>query len=128
MARSFAICTAVAAHDVWAHDLVAFLALRGVVNVTGVGARGAEVAALPSGVIARVAEILGPDGSIHIASRRPLRPGDIVSVKVERADAYDLHGTMLAYHHASRLLEDPDADVRATRAFEALLLAARPAS
>ena len=42
--------------------------------------------------------------------------------------AYDLHGVMLAYHHASRLLEDPDAAVRATRAFEALLLAARPAS
>ena len=32
------------------------------------------------------------DGSIHVASRRPLRPGDIVSVKVERADAYDLFG------------------------------------
>jgi AcrR family transcriptional regulator len=40
--------------------------------------------------------------------------------------AYDLHGTMLAYHHASRLLGDPDATARATRAFEALLLAARP--
>jgi ribosomal protein S12 methylthiotransferase len=32
------------------------------------------------------------DGAIHIASRRPLRAGDIVTVKVERADAYDLHG------------------------------------
>ncbi len=32
------------------------------------------------------------DGSIHVSSRRPLRPGDIVSVKVERADAYDLFG------------------------------------
>jgi ribosomal protein S12 methylthiotransferase len=32
------------------------------------------------------------DGSIHIASRRPLRAGDIVSVKVERADTYDLFG------------------------------------
>ena len=32
------------------------------------------------------------DGAVHVASRRPLRPGDIVSVKVERADAYDLHG------------------------------------
>ena len=40
--------------------------------------------------------------------------------------AYDLHGTMLAYHHASRLLGDPDAADRATRAFEALLAAARP--
>ena len=32
------------------------------------------------------------DGKVHIASRRPLRPGDIVTVKIERADAYDLHG------------------------------------
>jgi ribosomal protein S12 methylthiotransferase len=32
------------------------------------------------------------DGSVYVASRRPLRPGDIVSVKIERADAYDLHG------------------------------------
>ena len=39
--------------------------------------------------------------------------------------AYDLHGVMLAFHHASRLLGDPDAAARATRAFEALLLAAR---
>src|ERR671917_1410339 len=33
------------------------------------------------------------DGSVYVASRRPLRAGDIVTVKVERADAYDLHGT-----------------------------------
>jgi AcrR family transcriptional regulator len=39
--------------------------------------------------------------------------------------AYDLHGTMLAFHHASRLLGDPDAATRATRAFESLLSAAR---
>jgi ribosomal protein S12 methylthiotransferase len=32
------------------------------------------------------------DGSVHVASRRPLRAGDIVTVKVERADEYDLHG------------------------------------
>ncbi len=32
------------------------------------------------------------DGNVFIASRRPLRQGDIVTVKVERADAYDLHG------------------------------------
>ena len=32
------------------------------------------------------------DGNVYVASRRPLRPGDIVTVKVERADAYDLHG------------------------------------
>jgi ribosomal protein S12 methylthiotransferase len=33
------------------------------------------------------------DGKVHIGSRRPLRPGDIVQVKIERADAYDLFGT-----------------------------------
>lgn len=32
------------------------------------------------------------DGAVYVASRRPLRIGDIVSVKIERADAYDLHG------------------------------------
>jgi ribosomal protein S12 methylthiotransferase len=32
------------------------------------------------------------DGTVHVASRRPLRAGEIVSVKIERADAYDLHG------------------------------------
>ena len=32
------------------------------------------------------------DGNVFVASRRPLRVGDIVTVKIERADAYDLHG------------------------------------
>jgi ribosomal protein S12 methylthiotransferase len=32
------------------------------------------------------------DGVVHVASRRPLRAGDIVTVKIERSDAYDLHG------------------------------------
>jgi ribosomal protein S12 methylthiotransferase len=32
------------------------------------------------------------DGSVYVASRRPLRAGDIVTVKIERADEYDLHG------------------------------------
>ena len=35
------------------------------------------------------------DGKVHVASRRPLRRGDIVTVKIERADAYDLHGTAI---------------------------------
>ena len=34
----------------------------------------------------------GIDGIVHVGSRRPLRAGDIVTVKVERSDAYDLHG------------------------------------
>jgi ribosomal protein S12 methylthiotransferase len=32
------------------------------------------------------------DGAVHVQSRRPLRAGDIVTVKIDRADAYDLHG------------------------------------
>ncbi|MGL4243174.1 MAG: 30S ribosomal protein S12 methylthiotransferase RimO [Beijerinckiaceae bacterium] len=32
------------------------------------------------------------DGTVYVSTRRPLRAGDIVSVKIERADAYDLHG------------------------------------
>ncbi len=34
------------------------------------------------------------DGSVYVSTRRPLRQGDIVSVKIERADAYDLHGVV----------------------------------
>src|SRR5271165_4061614 len=33
------------------------------------------------------------DGTVHIATRRPLRAGEIVTVKIDRADAYDLWGT-----------------------------------
>jgi ribosomal protein S12 methylthiotransferase len=33
------------------------------------------------------------DGAVYVSSKRPLRSGDIVSVKIERSDAYDLHGT-----------------------------------
>ena len=32
------------------------------------------------------------DGAVYVSSRRPLKAGDIVTVKIERADAYDLHG------------------------------------
>ena len=37
------------------------------------------------------------DGAVHLASRRPLRVGEIATVKIERADAYDLHGTVVGY-------------------------------
>ncbi|MFV0279126.1 MAG: 30S ribosomal protein S12 methylthiotransferase RimO [Rhodoblastus sp.] len=39
-----------------------------------------------------MADAPGIDGAIHIASARRLRPGDIVDVRVEAADAYDLKG------------------------------------
>jgi len=32
------------------------------------------------------------DGAVYVASRRPLRAGDMVTVKIESSDAYDLHG------------------------------------
>ena len=34
------------------------------------------------------------DGKVHISSRRPLRSGEIVSVKIKNADAYDLFGDL----------------------------------
>jgi ribosomal protein S12 methylthiotransferase len=37
------------------------------------------------------------DGAVHVSSRRPLRAGEIVTVKIERADAYDLHGTAVGF-------------------------------
>jgi ribosomal protein S12 methylthiotransferase len=37
------------------------------------------------------------DGTVHITSRRPLRVGEIATVKIERADAYDLHGSVVGY-------------------------------
>ena len=37
------------------------------------------------------------DGSVHVSARRPLRVGEVVTVKIERADAYDLHGTAAGF-------------------------------
>jgi AcrR family transcriptional regulator len=61
--------------------------------------------------------------------RTAITEGDVRPDADPEQFAHDLHGVMLAFHHARRLLGDPDAATRATRAFEALLLAARrPAS
>jgi ribosomal protein S12 methylthiotransferase len=37
------------------------------------------------------------DGVVHVASRRPLKVGEIATVKIERADEYDLHGTVVGF-------------------------------
>jgi ribosomal protein S12 methylthiotransferase len=37
------------------------------------------------------------DGTVFVSSRRPLRVGEIATVKIERADAYDLYGTVVGY-------------------------------
>jgi ribosomal protein S12 methylthiotransferase len=37
------------------------------------------------------------DGAVYLASRRPLRVGEIATVKIERADEYDLHGAAVGF-------------------------------
>jgi ribosomal protein S12 methylthiotransferase len=37
------------------------------------------------------------DGTVHVTSRRPLRVGEFAQVKIERADAYDLHGSAVGF-------------------------------
>ncbi|WP_375457949.1 30S ribosomal protein S12 methylthiotransferase RimO [uncultured Enterovirga sp.] len=52
----------------------------------------------PSGPVARGRsryEAPEIDGVVHVTSRRPLRQGDIVTVKVERTDEYDLYGAVV---------------------------------
>jgi len=33
------------------------------------------------------------DGAVYVKSKRALQVGDIVSVKIQKSDEYDLHGT-----------------------------------
>jgi ribosomal protein S12 methylthiotransferase len=37
------------------------------------------------------------DGTVHVKSHRPLRVGEIATVKIERTDDYDLHGTAVGF-------------------------------
>jgi ribosomal protein S12 methylthiotransferase len=37
------------------------------------------------------------DGAVYVSSRRPLRVGEIATVKIDRADAYDLYGTAVGF-------------------------------
>ncbi len=37
------------------------------------------------------------DGVVHITSRRPLKVGEIATVKIERSEAYDLYGTVAGF-------------------------------
>jgi ribosomal protein S12 methylthiotransferase len=37
------------------------------------------------------------DGAVYVTSRRPLRVGEIATVKIERADEYDLHGQAVGF-------------------------------
>ena len=37
------------------------------------------------------------DGTVHVTSHRPLRIGEIATVKINRADDYDLYGTVVGF-------------------------------
>src|ERR1700685_4230142 len=37
------------------------------------------------------------DGGVYLPSRRPLKVGEIVTAKIERADEYDLHGSVAGF-------------------------------
>ena len=37
------------------------------------------------------------DGTVHLTSRRPLRIGEIATVRIEHSDVYDLHGAVVGY-------------------------------
>jgi len=37
------------------------------------------------------------DGSVHVSAHRPLKIGEIATVKIERSDSYDLHGTAVGF-------------------------------
>jgi ribosomal protein S12 methylthiotransferase len=37
------------------------------------------------------------DGAVHLTARRPVKVGEIVTAVIERADAYDLHGTVAGF-------------------------------
>lgn len=54
-----------------------------------------------------------------------IEAGDFASRADGEQFAQDLYGVMLAFHHQSRLMNDPRAEERARRAFERLLQAAK---
>jgi ribosomal protein S12 methylthiotransferase len=37
------------------------------------------------------------DGTVYVSAHRPLKIGEIATVKIERADAYDLYGTVVGF-------------------------------
>ena len=47
------------------------------------------------------------DGAVYVSSRRPLRVGEIVTAKIERADEYDLHGSVAGSDQPDALLTAP---------------------
>ena len=46
---------------------------------------------------AKAADAPQIDGAVYLSSRRPLKVGEIVTAKIERADQYDLHGSVAGF-------------------------------
>lgn len=64
--------------------------------------------------------------ALATAARIAVEEGHFRSDLDTRQFAYDLYSIILAYHHFSRLLRDPDARSRAAKAFDELLEICRP--
>ncbi|PXY22629.1 TetR/AcrR family transcriptional regulator [Prauserella muralis] len=63
--------------------------------------------------------------SVELMFRTGISEGDFRADADPAQFAHDVHGIMLAFMHAHRLLGDPAAEGRARRAFDSLLAAAR---
>jgi AcrR family transcriptional regulator len=63
--------------------------------------------------------------AIATTARGAIREGHFRAAVDPMQFAHDLNGVILAYHHAARLLRDPDAEERARTAFDSLMRIAR---
>ena len=85
-----------------------FMARQQTISARRLNARSARGSRSPSTIGPSVAKGRSKgdapeiDGTVYVASRRPLRVGEIASVKIERADQSDLHGTAGFYGLVSR--------------------------
>ena len=68
--------------------------LRDRIAHAGGDATGAEI---QRALVAAVADAPEIDGAVYLSSHRPLRVGEIVTARIERADAYDLHGSVAGF-------------------------------
>jgi AcrR family transcriptional regulator len=91
-------------------------------------AASSELDDRPGPVRDRLVELQGQWVDVLATSfRKAIERGHVAADADPDQFAQDLYGIMLSWHHRSRLLGDPAAEVRARRAFEALLAAAPPA-
>lgn len=65
--------------------------------------------------------LLGWQQLIRVRLQRAIAAGTLRPDTDCEQFLHDLHGIMLAYHHARRLLREPDAERRAMRAYEGLV-------